>query len=112
MMEKTAKAEERRRLALKLYEEERTKIPLVFREISQLVSRNIIIRTVNINQGELRIWGTAFEIGDTAENTMSKFVLALSASPYFSDVKMLKASKNNDYLQDAFNFEIIARIVI
>ncbi|MEA3492762.1 MAG: pilus assembly protein PilM [Candidatus Margulisiibacteriota bacterium] len=112
LIEKTAKAHERKRLALQLHEEERTKIPLVFREISHLVPRSVILRNINMTPSEIHVWGTAFEVGDTAENVLSKFVLSLSSSKYFGEVKLLQASKNVEFVQDAFDFEIVAKIKI
>lgn len=112
VMERTVRAQDRRKLALQLQEEERTKIPLIFEEISRIIPKSVIIKTINISSGNVRIWGVAFEIGDTAENVLSKFVLSLSSSSYFSGVEMIQASKNNNYVQDAFDFEISAKVDI
>jgi type IV pilus assembly protein PilM len=112
VLEKTAIAEEKKRLEFMAGREKGTKMPLVFEEISRLIPRSVFINSLNLTPSELHMWGTAFEIGDTAENILSRFVLALSASEFFGDVKLIQAVKNYEYLQDAFNFEIVAKMTI
>jgi type IV pilus assembly protein PilM len=110
ILEKTAREEERKRTTFSVYREKGTKIPKVFEEISRLIPPGIVIRTLNMTTADLHMWGTAFEERSAAETIMSRFVLALSASEYFGEVKLVQAAKNYDYLQDAFNFEIVAKL--
>jgi len=112
VLEKAAIAEEKKRLEFMAGREKGTKMPLVFEEISRLIPRSVFINSLNLTPSELHMWGTAFEIGDTAENILSRFVLALSASEFFGDVELVQAVKNYEYLQDAFNFEIVAKMTI
>jgi type IV pilus assembly protein PilM len=108
----TAEEEKKRQLILESYGEKRTKMPRLFREISRVVPSSVYIDTLNMTPAKLRIWGTVIGVGDTAENVMSQFVLALSSSDYFENVKLIQALKNYDYVQNAFNFEIVADIKI
>jgi type IV pilus assembly protein PilM len=112
VMEKTAKETEKKKLLMDAYGERRTKTPRVFKEIGRIIPQSVYVNVLNMSPTQLHIWGTAFEKGDTAENILSKFVLALSASEYFQNVKLIQAVRNYDYVQDAFNFEIMAEIVI
>ncbi len=109
-IEKSAKEEEKRKLTLMTYEQKTTKMPVVFEEISRIIPRSIFINVLYLTPEDLKMWGTVFEREDTAENILSRFILALSDSPYFGEVRLLQAVKNTDYEKDAFNFEIIAQL--
>jgi type IV pilus assembly protein PilM len=112
VIEQTAKEQEKRKIALRLHEEGRTKIPDVFKEMSGIVPKGVIIRSMALAAKSLRVKGTAFAVGDTAENILSQFVLSLSGSEYFINVKLIEAVKNDNYVQKAFDFEITANIKI
>ncbi|MFH1683393.1 MAG: pilus assembly protein PilM [Candidatus Margulisiibacteriota bacterium] len=112
MLETATKEKERRKMILESYSEKRTKMPAIFQEISRVIPDSVFINVLNMTPGQLRLWGTAFSSADTAENNLSRFVLALSASDYFQKIQLVQATKNFDYTQDAFNFEIIAEIKI
>ncbi len=112
LLEQTAKEEKMKQLAFTTYQVKGTKLPKVFEEISRIIPSSVFLSVVQLNPNEIHMWGTAFEKGDTAENILSKFVLELSGSEFFDEVKLVQALKNYDYVQDAFNFEIIARIVL
>lgn len=112
ILEKATKEKERRRMIFQSYSEKRTKMPAIFREISRIIPNSVFISVLNMTPGEIHIWGTAFSTHDTAENNLSRFVLALSASDYFQEVQLIQAIKNFDYSRDAFNFEVVAEIKI
>ncbi|MFC1540487.1 pilus assembly protein PilM [Candidatus Margulisiibacteriota bacterium] len=111
-MERTAKEAERQRLIKESYGKRRIKTPLVFSEIGRVIPLSVHVNVMHMTATQMHIWGTAFERRDTAENILSKFVIALSNSAYFDNVKLIQAAKNYDHVQDAFNFEIVADIVI
>ena len=104
--------EEKKRQILKSYEEKRTKMPMIFEEISRIIPESAHINTMNLTPGSLHLFGTVFKKGDAAENILSRFVLGLSASTFFEEVQMVQATKNNDNLTEAFNFEIIAAVKV
>ncbi len=112
VIQKTAQEEQKREVLIKSYGEKRSKVPENFDDLCRLIPQSVVINQLNFTPAELHLWGTAFERGDTAENILSQFVLALSASPRFGDVKLLQAQRNSDYENEAFNFEIIAKIKI
>jgi len=112
VLEKSAKEEKMRQLAFTTYQVKGTKLPKVFEELSSIIPASVFISVMQLNPNEAHLWGTAIGRGDTAENILSKFVLRLSASEFFEDVKLVQALKNYDYVQDAFNFEITTRIVL
>ncbi|MFH1347337.1 MAG: pilus assembly protein PilM [Candidatus Margulisiibacteriota bacterium] len=112
VLEKATKEKERKKMILESYSEKRTKMPAIFREISRIIPDSVFISVLNLTPGELHIWGTAFSTADTAENNLSRFVLALSASNYFQEIRLIQATKNFGYAQDAFNFELVAEIKI
>jgi type IV pilus assembly protein PilM len=96
--------------ALKLYAEKRTKMPKVFEEISRLVPRSVFVSSLHLTPEEIHLWGIAFRRGDTAENIISRYVLALASSSYFKEVKLLQAGENKEYVLDSINFEIVAKL--
>lgn len=105
-IEKAAKEEEKKKLALAGYEEKKSKLPKVFEEISRIIPDNIKINVFNMTPTTLHFWGTVFEKEETPENTLSRFVLKLSNSPLFKKVVLIQAVKNEEYTRDALNFEI------
>ena len=109
-MERAIQAEKRKELAYTTYRTRGTKMPKIFEELSLIIPQSVFINVLNLTPNELHMWGTAFEKRDTAENILSKFVLALSASEHIQDVELIQAVKNYDYVQDAFNFEIVAKL--
>ena len=110
VIQKTAQEEQKRELLLKSYGEKRSRVPENFDELNRLIPRSVTINQLVFTPTELHLWGTAFKRGDTAENILSGFILALSDSPRYEDVKLLQAQKNSDYEEEAFNFEILAKI--
>lgn len=109
-MERNAKEQKMKQLAFTTYQVKGTKLPKIFLELSRIIPVSVYISVLQMNPNEVHMWGAAFERGDTAENILSKFVLALSASEFFQQVELVQALKNYDYVQDAFNFEITAKI--
>jgi len=112
MIEQARQDEARRKKIYESYGEKKLQLPLVFREISRLIPDSVYINVLNMTPTTIHLWGTAFEAGDTAENILSQFVISLSTSPFFEDVKLIQAIKNYDYYQEAFNFEILAQVKI
>lgn len=110
VIQKTAQEEQKRELLLKSLGEKRSKVPENFDELSRFIPQSVTINQLNFTPMELHLWGTVFKKGDTAENILSQFVLALSASPRFDDVKLLQAQKNTNFEEEAFDFEILAKI--
>lgn len=110
ILERSAREERMKQLAFSKYQIKGTMLPKVFEEISHIIPNSVFISIMQLNPDELHIWGTVFGKGDTAENVLSKYVLAMSASEFFQDVRLLQALKNYDYTRDAFNFEVIAKI--
>lgn len=110
-IEKAAKAEEKKKVLVTAYREKGTKMPLVFEEISSLIPKGAFVHVLSLTPTKLQMRGTVFGKERAAESVLSDFVLALSASTYFNNVKLTQAVRNYDYEQDAFNFEILAKIV-
>jgi type IV pilus assembly protein PilM len=112
IMEKSTREDQRRRLLLDSYSQKRLSLPLLFQEISRVTPPSACINVLNLTPAELHIWGTVFAVGDTTENILSKFILALSSSPNFQEVKLVQAVQNTGYVQKALDFEIISQIKI
>jgi type IV pilus assembly protein PilM len=110
IIEKATQEEQKRKQVYESYGEKRTKFPQLFKELSQLTPRSVVLSVLNMTPTEIHFWGTAFEDSDTAENVLSLFVIKLSNSDYFDDVKLIQATKNYDYIQQGFNFEIISQV--
>jgi Tfp pilus assembly protein PilN len=85
-------------------------MPRVFEEISRTIPESAVINTLNMTPADLHFWGVVFKRNEAAETILSRFVLSLSLSPLFKEVKLVQAVKNNDYSVEAFNFEITAKI--
>ena len=109
-LERSAKEEKMKQLAFSAYQLKGTRMPRVLEEISRLVPPSVHFNVMQMTPDDIHMWGTAFERGDTAENILSRFVLELSGSQFFKDVELIQALKNYDYVQEAFNFEIVAKI--
>jgi hypothetical protein len=75
-----------------------------------LAPRSIVFTVLEITPTSLHLWGTAFADQETAENILSQFVIMLAKAEHFKQVKLMQATKNYDYVQDALNFEIMAEI--
>ncbi|MBN2057502.1 MAG: pilus assembly protein PilM [Candidatus Saganbacteria bacterium] len=112
IIEKATQEKERRKAVVESYAEKRTKMPAIFRELSRLIPQSVFVNVLNLTPSELHLWGTAIGKYDTAENILSQFVIALSTSDYFQEIRLIQAIKNYDYIDDAFNFEIVAEIKI
>jgi len=109
-IEQKSQQDMQREATLKAYEGKRLVFPKVFENISRLIPESAYIDSMNLTPTSLRLSGTVFKRGDAAENILSYFVLALSATSLFDDVQLVQAVKNNDYSAEAFKFEIIALI--
>jgi len=105
-------SEEKRKQVVRAYEEKKTKMPKVLEELSRIIPQSANINSMNMTPGSLHLLGTVFKQADTAENILSRFVLGLSASDFFEEVQLVQAVANNDYLAEAFNFEILASIKV
>jgi type IV pilus assembly protein PilM len=111
-LEKASQEEERKRLVFKAYEEKKSRVPAIFDEISKLIPASAFLNVVNLTPDGLHLWGAVFGKGDAAENILSRFVLALSASPLFDNVRLVQAAKNSDYETEGLNYEITAGIKV
>jgi len=111
-LQQSAAEAQNRGNALSLEKQRSSKTPRIFREISQIVPAGVVITSMQLTPTTINIVGMSFDRGQTAEEILSQFVLGLSASKYFTEVKMLQATKSNAYLQDAFSFEIKALVNI
>jgi len=109
-LEKTSQDVERRKITLRSYEEKKTKMPMVFEEISRLIPSSANLNNLTLTLADVHLWGTVFGNDGPAENILSRFVLALSNSPLFDNVQLIQAVKNDDFATDAFNFELTAQI--
>ena len=109
-IEKATQEEERKKLTIKTFEQNRSQMPAVFEEISRLIPSSVIINNLSVTIAEVHVWGAAFRKDEAAETTLSRFVLGLSRSPLFEAVKLVQAAKNYDYATEAFNFELLAKI--
>ena len=108
--ERTSKEEEKRKLAIKTFEEKTTKLPSVLEELSRFTPKSAFLNNLKLTTEGIHLWGTVFKDIDTPENILSRYVLALSLSPIFADVQLIQAVKNFDYVEDSFNFEITAKL--
>lgn len=111
LQERAAKVQNRN-MSLSQQKQRSAKMPRVFREISMIVPPEIVIRSMRVTSKSIRMMGVAFDRRQTAETILSQFVLDLSALDFFTEVKVLQATKNNHYVQDAFDFDISAQINI
>ncbi|MBU0672068.1 MAG: pilus assembly protein PilM, partial [Candidatus Margulisbacteria bacterium] len=59
LIEKAAISEHNKQSALKAHEAQRAKLPKIFEDISRLVPESVFINALNLDQGELQLWGTA-----------------------------------------------------
>ena len=107
-IQRTAAEEGKRNILLKSYQEKRMRIPQVFREISRQIPDSISLRSIDLSPSEIKLFGVSFKKDEAAENVLSRFVLSLSSSKYFKNVKLINASRSFEYATDAFNFEITA----
>ncbi|MBI5399878.1 pilus assembly protein PilM [Candidatus Saganbacteria bacterium] len=112
LLEKSTQEEQRRKLLIESYSQKRLSMPELFREISRLTPPSAFINVLNLTPEELHLNGTVFEDRDTAEDILSQFVLALSASRYFQEVKLVQAAQNKGYRQKSLDFELAAQIKI
>jgi type IV pilus assembly protein PilM len=108
--EKISKEEERRRQVIKTFEAKTTKLPSVLEELSRYTPRSAFLTNLKMTTDGIHIWGVVLEDNDTPENILSRFVMAISLSSVFTDVQLVQAAKNFDYTEDAFNFEILAKL--
>ena len=111
-LEKAMSEEEGRRGVFKAIELNRIKIPEVFEDISLNVPEAVVANQISIVEAsrQVRIKGTVFQRGDTAENILSRFIFELSAAPSFSNVELVQATKNEGYIFPAFDFEISSQL--
>ena len=109
-IEKASQEEERKKMTIKTFEQNRSRMPAVFETISKLIPDSVVINNMSLTASDLHIWGTSFKKTEAAESVLSRFVLGLSTSDLFEGVKLVQAVKNFDYATDAFNFEILAKI--
>jgi len=109
-IEQASKEEERKRLAAKSYEQTRMKMPRVFEEISTRIPQSITLNSMHLTVADFHAWGIVFKKNEAAETVLSRFVLGLSLSPIFENVKLVQATRNNEYATEAFNFELIGKI--
>ncbi|MCU0641125.1 MAG: pilus assembly protein PilM [Candidatus Margulisbacteria bacterium] len=109
-IERSTKEEEQRRLTIRTFEQKRNKVPRILEEISRLIPESAAINTLNLSQTDIHFWGIIFKRGEAGETLLSRFVLQLSLSPLFENIKMVQAVKNEGYATEAFNFEITGKI--
>ncbi|NQT30236.1 MAG: pilus assembly protein PilM [Candidatus Saganbacteria bacterium] len=110
ILEKTVQDEQKRKLAFLAYRQKETQMLGVMEEISRLIPSNVFIDTLKLTPDQVHLWGVVFGKGDAPENVLSRFVLILSKSNFFKSVKLIEAKKNEEYVQNAFNFDIVAEI--
>ncbi len=109
-IEQTSKEQEQRRLTIRTFEQKRFRMPQIFAEVSRLIPPSATINTLNMTTTTIHFWGIVFKKEDAAETTLSRFVLNLSSSPLFEEIKLVQAVKNIDYATEAFNFEITGKL--
>lgn len=109
-IERVSQAEEKMKVALQSFEQSRSRLPAVFEELSRLIPPSVTINGLTLSAAEIHLLGTSFRKGTSAETNLSSFILKLSASPVFKNVKLVQAEKNSDYLTEALNFEVIAKV--
>lgn len=100
----------RKKIPFSILGEKTGRIPKILEEISRVIPGSVFLNSANLTPGNLRLLGTASEKGETAENVLSRFVLSLSNSLLLENVQLVQANKNKDYLSNAFDFEITAKI--
>ena len=110
VLEKTAKADERKKLAFLSREQKGSLSANVFEELSRLIPKTAVIKVLSVSRDDLHLWGTVFQKGEAAENILAGFVLKLSQANSFSDVELFQATKNKEYRETAFDFEIVAKV--
>jgi len=109
-IERSTKEEERRRLTIRTFEQKRNKVPRILEEISRLIPESAVLNTLNLSATDIHFWGIIFKRGEAAETLLSRFVLQLSVSPLFDNIKMIQAVKNGEFATESFNFEITGKI--
>jgi type IV pilus assembly protein PilM len=109
-IEKTAREEEKRKQALKSYEQKGGRIPVILEEISRVIPESVTLNTLHLSGNNLRLAGLVFKKDESAEAILSRFVLGLSLAKSLEEVRLISAAKNNTYTTETFNFEITARV--
>jgi len=111
-LEKALKEEEGRRGVFKLIELNRIKIAGVLEDISLNMPESALMNQVTVNESarEVHLLGTVFKRGDTAENILSGFIYKLSNIEDFDKVELIQATKNEGYLMESFDFDIVGKI--
>ncbi|MBI5701651.1 pilus assembly protein PilM [Candidatus Saganbacteria bacterium] len=111
-LEKAMKEEEGRRGIFKSIELSRVKIPVVLEAISANIPESILIDSITFMEADRKttIRGVSLGRGDSAENIISKFVSKLSENTVFESLQLVSVIRADEYLYDAFNFEVIGVI--
>ncbi|KAF0134138.1 MAG: hypothetical protein FD145_894 [Candidatus Saganbacteria bacterium] len=111
-LEKEVREEEGRKGIFKTIELNRIKIPEVLEDISFSLPEAVLLNEVAINElaKSIKIKGSAFQKGNTAENILSRFVLELSNANSFEKIELIQATKNDAFQIDAYDFEITGNI--
>ena len=106
--EKAMEAEEGRRGVFKSIEISRVEINKILEDISANIPSTVLLNSVRFIESTkgIRIKGTVFSKGDSAENILAKFIYDLSKAPSFQKVELVEAVKNSEFMYDSFNFEI------
>ena len=111
-LERVLNEEQGRRGVFRMIELNRIKISEVLENISLNMPGSVMMNQIVVVESEraAHLKGTAFKMGDTAENIMSRFVYNLSKSPAFDNVELVQAVKNGGYLIPAYDFEIVGSL--
>ena len=110
VFETRAQAKQTRQKELAAFGQNRDFLPNFFREVSRLIPDSLVINQLTINAAEAHIYGTAFRKSEAPDSVLSRFVLELSLSHLFDQVKLIEAVKSLDYATEAFNFEILGKM--
>ncbi|PIS28111.1 hypothetical protein COT42_09010 [Candidatus Saganbacteria bacterium CG08_land_8_20_14_0_20_45_16] len=99
------------------YRDKEALVLQAFAELSRLTPTSMFISDLSLDavsgeavEYEVKILGTVFDKKLAAENILSQYSIDLATSRYFYEVKMVQAIKNDSYVQDAYDYEIAAKV--
>lgn len=109
-LEKSAQQNEKRRVLAQAMGEKRPNLALLLEELGRLAPKAICLKNLEYTDNKLHIIGESFVSNGAAEINLSKYLLELSRSTYLRNVKLVEAKKSETFVDEAFQFDIMAEI--
>jgi len=109
-LEKSAQQNEKRRVLAQAMGEKRPNLALLLEELGRRAPKAICLKNLEYSDNKLHIIGESFSSNGAAEINLSKYLLELSHSTYLRSVKLVEAKKSEAFVDEAFQFDIMAEI--